>query len=298
MTDDETKFRKANEDALRAWLRSSAGPAARGTLSRIAATDGWNTGVEWLLKMVTGSEDPWAYMRAGTESETTQAGPQPYCHGAKDGECYWEGCPQDRDGEPTKSGRHCPLDLSSCPSCDDYMRIGDDDLWHCTGCEETHEPTEATKAAVAAERARFKVGTGCENCRNPSMPYGICHRCGRKWGICAEANKAQDLLATYQDAVIARASAVRNAEIPFDRLLTPAEQLETEVYKHEISARRAVYDAIMNAPAASKAKPPAAMQMPGLLGGLRAEVGDLQKRVIVLESKHERPCGCGRKAKK
>jgi hypothetical protein len=32
------------------------------------------------------------------------------CHAAMDGDCYWSGCPQLRDGEPQKSGRHCPLD--------------------------------------------------------------------------------------------------------------------------------------------------------------------------------------------
>ena len=32
------------------------------------------------------------------------------CRGARDGECIWEHCPQLRDGEPEKSGRHCPLD--------------------------------------------------------------------------------------------------------------------------------------------------------------------------------------------
>ncbi len=34
----------------------------------------------------------------------------PSCHAAQDGECFWEGCPQIKDGEPKKSGRHCPLD--------------------------------------------------------------------------------------------------------------------------------------------------------------------------------------------
>ena len=33
------------------------------------------------------------------------------CHANRDGDCFWEGCPQIRDGEPDKSGRHCPLDL-------------------------------------------------------------------------------------------------------------------------------------------------------------------------------------------
>lgn len=32
------------------------------------------------------------------------------CHAASDGECFWEHCPQLLDGEPRKSGRHCPID--------------------------------------------------------------------------------------------------------------------------------------------------------------------------------------------
>jgi len=32
------------------------------------------------------------------------------CHGHEDGECSWKDCPQLRDNEPHKSGRHCPLD--------------------------------------------------------------------------------------------------------------------------------------------------------------------------------------------
>lgn len=32
------------------------------------------------------------------------------CHAASDGDCFWKSCPQQRDGEPHKSGRHCPLD--------------------------------------------------------------------------------------------------------------------------------------------------------------------------------------------
>jgi septal ring factor EnvC (AmiA/AmiB activator) len=31
------------------------------------------------------------------------------CHSANDGECNWDGCPQNLDGEPAKSGRSCPL---------------------------------------------------------------------------------------------------------------------------------------------------------------------------------------------
>ena len=31
------------------------------------------------------------------------------CQSGQDGECNWEECPQARDGEPMKTGRHCPL---------------------------------------------------------------------------------------------------------------------------------------------------------------------------------------------
>lgn len=33
------------------------------------------------------------------------------CRANRDGECSWSDCPQSRDGEPHKSGRHCPRDI-------------------------------------------------------------------------------------------------------------------------------------------------------------------------------------------
>lgn len=32
------------------------------------------------------------------------------CHSHNDGECHWKFCPQLRDKEPAKTGRHCPYD--------------------------------------------------------------------------------------------------------------------------------------------------------------------------------------------
>ena len=32
------------------------------------------------------------------------------CHGASDGDCFYSRCPQLRDDEPKRTGRHCPLD--------------------------------------------------------------------------------------------------------------------------------------------------------------------------------------------
>lgn len=37
------------------------------------------------------------------------------CHAGRDGECNDRRCPQLKEGEPEKSGRHCPLD----PTIDD-----------------------------------------------------------------------------------------------------------------------------------------------------------------------------------
>ena len=32
------------------------------------------------------------------------------CKSGSDGDCNWKECPQLKDGEPEKTGRHCPLD--------------------------------------------------------------------------------------------------------------------------------------------------------------------------------------------
>lgn len=34
------------------------------------------------------------------------------CHSGKDGECYWQHCPQLRDKEPAATRRHCPYDTN------------------------------------------------------------------------------------------------------------------------------------------------------------------------------------------
>jgi hypothetical protein len=33
------------------------------------------------------------------------------CHAGRDGDCIWASCPQLRDGEPLRYGRHCPLSM-------------------------------------------------------------------------------------------------------------------------------------------------------------------------------------------
>jgi hypothetical protein len=45
------------------------------------------------------------------EAERSEVVSAPHCHADSDGECTWDGCPQLRDGEPKKSGRHCPYDV-------------------------------------------------------------------------------------------------------------------------------------------------------------------------------------------
>ena len=43
--------------------------------------------------------------------EKTEVIDDTYCHADRDGGCCWGKCPQVRDGEPYKTGRHCPLDF-------------------------------------------------------------------------------------------------------------------------------------------------------------------------------------------
>lgn len=67
----------------------------------------------WLLRQA--DVDP--YLRQALEAAdsplpTASRSPSPlrHCAAARDGECLHGQCPQNRDAEPAKSGRHCPLD--------------------------------------------------------------------------------------------------------------------------------------------------------------------------------------------
>lgn len=48
---------------------------------------------------------------AGRNQTRSSRQPLLYCAAASDGECSDAQCPQLRDGEPQRSGRHCPLDV-------------------------------------------------------------------------------------------------------------------------------------------------------------------------------------------
>lgn len=39
-----------------------------------------------------------------------QEATMPECHANLEGDCFWDACPQLRDGEPLATGRHCPID--------------------------------------------------------------------------------------------------------------------------------------------------------------------------------------------
>lgn len=73
------------------------------------------------------------------------------CHAARDGDCDWANCPQNRDGEPGKTGRSCPLiwldedDLPALP----IPTVGAD------GKIVGGVYNGMTKAEVAASRASF-----------------------------------------------------------------------------------------------------------------------------------------------
>lgn len=44
------------------------------------------------------------------------------CHSGEDGECNWSECPQNRDNEPEKTGRHCPLDIDKPDEYDELIK--------------------------------------------------------------------------------------------------------------------------------------------------------------------------------
>jgi hypothetical protein len=52
------------------------------------------------------------------------------CHAGKDGDCMHQSCPQLRDSEPHKTGRHCPLGIDDS----DDSWLDDDDNW-CDRCD-------------------------------------------------------------------------------------------------------------------------------------------------------------------
>lgn len=50
------------------------------------------------------------YRRGRDNAFKDMAEKHPNCRADRDGDCTWELCPQNRDGEPEKTGRHCPID--------------------------------------------------------------------------------------------------------------------------------------------------------------------------------------------
>lgn len=70
-----------------------------------------------MLVLPPGAPRPWEAMAhqctadAPCDARRRSGPPVDRCHGASDGECFWERCPQLRDGEPHATGRHCPLDV-------------------------------------------------------------------------------------------------------------------------------------------------------------------------------------------
>lgn len=46
----------------------------------------------------------------GNTPDTAKRAKKHDCRAGKDGDCIWKKCPQLRDNEPARSGRHCPLD--------------------------------------------------------------------------------------------------------------------------------------------------------------------------------------------
>lgn len=59
-----------------------------------------------------GAAVPMDMLNVPPASTASDEGEPPCCQADRDGDCTHKSCPQLRDGEPRRSGRHCPLDRS------------------------------------------------------------------------------------------------------------------------------------------------------------------------------------------
>jgi len=57
-----------------------------------------------IVPFMAGKELSWSITEVKTSQENKE-----YCHSQRDGDCIWLHCPQNRDNEPQKTGRSCPL---------------------------------------------------------------------------------------------------------------------------------------------------------------------------------------------
>jgi hypothetical protein len=106
----------------------------------------------------------------GGELERTSDRPwldQNTCHADGDGHCTWEECPQLRDGEPAKSGRHCPLDNFDRGAADQPAQDGEpfqSRVWpwliHCFGEQIARDGRERSHRFLE-EALELVQSTGC-----------------------------------------------------------------------------------------------------------------------------------------
>lgn len=82
--------------------------------------DSWSCGI--VVPFTDRLEDAeHTHIAAAIAAALPTPAPEECCHAARDGDCEWEGCPQLADGEPAKSGRHCPLDTPA-PEAEAYLQ--------------------------------------------------------------------------------------------------------------------------------------------------------------------------------
>lgn len=90
------------------------------TVERIQGRRAWMAGKPQLSledQDGTWSCDQWMLGWQEMEDVRNQIGHP--CEASRDGDCFWHDCPQNRDGESGKSGRHCPLDRENMRGYED-----------------------------------------------------------------------------------------------------------------------------------------------------------------------------------
>lgn len=122
------------------------------------------------------------------------------CHSGQDGECTWKHCPQLRDGEPEKSGRHCPLDddlrddaIDPAPPRLGFVAVGPETGQHARPCDPEWIRSVVLQCRDARVPVHVKAVPVCKLGRECMHVPGVCKQVvSKKPSEWAEDLRVQD----------------------------------------------------------------------------------------------------------
>lgn len=221
--------------------------------------------------------DPWhSPAQAAAEPAVLEPTKRTRCHADEDGECTWKDCPQLRDGEPMKSGRHCPLDLedyeieaqqSAEPPGESRMEKGAGDVEMDVGKPNAHSDLSAdnlsnairctevdsTSAVAQPEKAMTAERKVFEEWYHTTYPdagipewwdaencyfYEICQTCWEVWqAASARLAEQEQTIAELRQSVVLVLRELKQAEARVERLEKALSDVFILALERELKAR-------------------------------------------------------------